>query len=229
QIVQQLQDASKLCGDIVAIPPEGSMMPDTYQYVYCDQRMEIIERMQDEQRRFLEEDVSPPLPDPLLSVNDLVILASIVEKESATEQDKVAGVFINRLRANMRLQSDPTVIYGITQGFGVLDRPLRRSDLRVQSAHNTYLIRGLPPTPIANPSRAAILATLRPQETSALYFVADGERGHVFSETLREHNKNVAAYRQRLAEQAQEAQNQKNTQTSEDTQTQPPQNNTDKE
>jgi UPF0755 protein len=134
---------------------------------------------------------------PISSPEEAVILASIVEKETGldNERGKVAGVFVNRLRKGMRLQSDPTVVYGITLGAGPLGRGLRRSELDAKTPYNTYQINGLPPTPIANPGLASIQAVLNPEATEALYFVADGTGGHVFSKTLSEHNRNVRAWR----------------------------------
>jgi len=134
---------------------------------------------------------------------EALILASIVEKETgvSSERGKVAGVFVNRLRRGMRLQTDPTVIYGVAGGAG-LDRPIRRSDLRDRNPYNTYVIDGLPPTPIAHPGRASIEAALNPAETTAFYFVADGTGGHAFARTLDEHNRNVRQWRRIEAERA---------------------------
>jgi UPF0755 protein len=138
------------------------------------------------------------LPDlPLASPAEVLVLASIVEKETgvAEERPRVASVFINRLKRGMKLQTDPTVVYGITEGKGPLGRGLRRSELDRATPYNTYVIDGLPPTPIANPGRDAIMAVVNPEETDFLYFVADGTGGHVFAETLQEHNRNVAQWR----------------------------------
>jgi UPF0755 protein len=134
---------------------------------------------------------------PLASPEEVLVLASIVEKETgmAGERARVASVFVNRLKRGIMLQSDPTVVYGITEGKGPLGRGLRRSELDRATPYNTYLIAGLPPTPIATPGREAIMAVVNPEETDFLYFVADGSGGHVFARTLREHNRNVAAWR----------------------------------
>ena len=139
---------------------------------------------------------------PIESAEDLLILASIIEKETgvAEERRQVASVFVNRLNQGMRLQTDPTVIYGITQGEGVLGRGLRRSELRRETPWNTYVISGLPPTPIANPGRASLMAAAQPDESDYIFFVADGTGGHAFAVTLAEHNENVARWRQIEAE-----------------------------
>ncbi|MCL4107611.1 UNVERIFIED_CONTAM: hypothetical protein GTU68_022072 [Idotea baltica] len=141
---------------------------------------------------------------PLQSAEEALILASIIEKETgvASERRQVSSVFINRLNQGMRLQTDPTVIYGITKGEGILGRGLRQSELRGQTPYNTYVIDGLPPTPIANPGRASILAALDPDDTDFIFFVADGTGGHAFARTLAEHNSNVARWREIEAERA---------------------------
>jgi UPF0755 protein len=198
QIVQKLLAHPELKGEITEIPPEGSLLPDTYKFGSNDTRQGLIERMQAAQKKFMEkvwptraEDVVVRTPE------EALILASIVEKETgiADERPLIAAVFQNRLRKNMRLQSDPTIIYGLVGGKGALDGPITRDDLDKQTAYNTYQINGLPPTPIANPGRAAIEAVLRPAKTNALYFVADGTGGHVFARTLEEHNRNVVKWR----------------------------------
>lgn len=205
QFVQKLREAEVLTGEIAEVPPEGSLAPDTYKVTRGTDRGELIERMQAAQRRILEQAWAERDPDlPLDSPEEALILASIIEKETgvADERRRVAAVFVNRLRRGMRLQTDPTVIYGITQGEGPLGRGLRRSELEAETPWNTYVITGLPPTPIANPGRASIEAAVNPAETDELYFVADGNGGHAFAETLSEHRRNVARWRRIEAERA---------------------------
>jgi UPF0755 protein len=198
QIVERVRTEPDLAGEITAIPPEGSLLPDTYRFSKGMERNELLERMQAEMQRFLATAWEKRQPDlPLKTPQEAVVFASIVEKETgrADERDRVAGVFMNRMRKGMRLQSDPTVIYGIAGGQGVLGRPLTRADLDQKTAHNTYQIDGLPPTPICNPGRSAIEATLSPATTGDLFFVADGNGGHVFSQTLKGHNAAVSNWR----------------------------------
>jgi len=198
QIVQKLMAQPELHGEITEIPAEGTLLPDTYKFGRDDTRQDIIERMQAARAKFLakvwetrDEGIVVTTPE------EAVILASIVEKETgrADERPLIASVFQNRLRKNMRLQSDPTIIYGLAGGKGVLDHPIQQDELERDTQYNTYIINGLPPTPIANPGRAAIEAVLRPAKTKDLYFVADGTGGHVFAATLDEHNRNVARWR----------------------------------
>jgi len=198
EIIDYLRDEPLLRGDIVTIPAEGTLLPETYHFHRGETRLSILKRMadaMDQTVRELWEKRAPSLP--LATPYEAVILASIVEKETgvAAERAKVAGVFINRLNKKMRLQSDPTVVYGITNGAGPLGRPLTRKDLDGVTAYNTYEINRLPPTPIANPGRKAIEAVLNPEATDAIYFVADGTGGHAFAKTLKEHNRNVRAWR----------------------------------
>jgi UPF0755 protein len=175
------------------------LLPDTYFYSWGDSR----ERMLARQRRAMA-DLLKELWEkrasglPLKTPEEALVLASIVEKETgvAEERPRIAAVFINRLRRGMRLQADPTTIYGITQGKVLLDRPLTRADLEARNAWNTYVIDGLPPTPIAIAGRAALEAVLNPPTTEELYFVSDGSGRHVFAKTLAEHNRNVARLRQ---------------------------------
>lgn len=196
-VVAIVEAADGLVGEVGDVPPEGALLPETYHYAWGDGRADIVARMQsamDETVDRLWADRAADLP--IASPEQAVILASIVEKETgvAEERPLVASVFVNRLKRGMRLQSDPTVAYGIAGGEG-LDRPLTRADLRQKTPYNTYVIDGLPPTPIANPGSASIAAVLRPAETTYLYFVADGTGGHAFARTLAEHNRNVRAWR----------------------------------
>jgi UPF0755 protein len=198
QIVERMRGEPDLVGDITEIPPEGTLLPDTYRFSKGMERKELLERMQVEMQRFLagaweKRQTGLPIKTP----EEAVVFASIVEKETgrADERGRVAGVFMNRMRRGMKLQSDPTVIYGIVGGQGTLGRPLTRADLSQRTQHNTYQIDGLPPTPICNPGRSAIEATLNPATTADLYFVADGSGGHVFSDTLKEHNAAVLNWR----------------------------------
>lgn len=198
EIAALLSTETGLDGEIETIPSEGSLLPETYQYTHGATRRMILDRMAeglDDLKTTLWPNRAADLP--IDSWDEAVILASIVEKETgvASERGKVAGVFVNRLRRGMRLQSDPTVSYGITQGKTGLGRPLTKADLRTKTPYNTYVIDGLPPGPICNPGRDAIAAVLNPTPTKALYFVADGTGGHAFANTLAEHNRNVAKWR----------------------------------
>jgi UPF0755 protein len=208
QIVERVKAEPDLIGDITEIPPEGSLLPDTYRFSKGMQRAELVERMQSEMQRFLTAAWERRSPDlPIKTPQDAVVFASIVEKETgrADERARVAAVFVNRLRKGMRLQSDPTVIYGIVGGQGTLGRPLSRADLGQKTQHNTYQIEGLPPTPICNPGRPALEASLNPAATNDIFFVADGAGGHVFSDTLKEHNAAVANLRKIEQERAKKA------------------------
>jgi UPF0755 protein len=205
QVVDALNDAEFLSGEVGEVPPEGSLAPESYEVSPGDGREALLTRMRDLQAARLaaaweEREEGLPVDTP----EEALVLASIVEKETGVpeERDQVASVFVNRLRQGMRLQTDPTVIYGITRGQGVLGRGLRRSELDAPTPYNTYVIEGLPPTPIANPGLASIEAALRPAETDLLYFVADGSGGHAFARTLEEHNANVAQWREIEAENA---------------------------
>jgi UPF0755 protein len=198
EVYRLLAETEGLTGELSEPPPEGSLLPETYFYALGDDRAELVRRMRQGMRALLDE-LWPTRAEalPLTSRQQAVILASIVDKETAVpgERGAVAAVFLNRLRRGMRLQSDPTVIYGLTGGSGALDRPLTRGDWQYDSPHNTYRIEGLPPTPIGNPGRAALEAVLHPEEVDYLYFVADGSGGHAFGRTLEEHNRNVANWR----------------------------------
>ena len=199
QMIERLRANPDLEGTIAEVPAEGTLLPDTYRFQTGDTRLDILERMQAGQQKFLAKMWDKRDPDIVVQTPEqAVILASIVEKETgrADERPRIASVFENRLRKNMRLQSDPTIIYGLVGGKGVLDHPIQQEELERETAYNTYKITGLPPTPIANPGRAAIEAVLKPAKTKDLYFVADGSGGHAFAPSLEEHNKNVVRWRQ---------------------------------
>jgi len=198
EIVNLLRGDPVLVGDIDDVPAEGSLLPETYHFHRGETRIGIIKRMASAMDRAISKAWDRRQANlPINSTDEALILASIVEKETGidNERGRVAGVFINRLRKGMRLQSDPTVVYGVTMGAGPLGRGLKRSELDAKTPYNTYQINGLPPTPIANPGGASIEAVLNPEKTDALYFVADGTGGHAFSKTLSEHNRNVRAWR----------------------------------
>ena len=198
QVLERIRTHKALAGQITDTPAEGSLLPDTYIFRRGDSRNGLIRRMQKAQQHLLDE-LWPQRAKglPIKTRKDAIILASIIEKETGikSERSRVAAVFINRLKRGMRLQSDPTTIYGITLGRKALDRPLTRKDINTKTSYNTYQIDGLPPGPIANPGRAAIKAALNPEPTDDLYFVADGSGGHAFSSNLAGHNKNVKAWR----------------------------------
>jgi UPF0755 protein len=199
QIVQRLRDSDVLVGDIRDIPKEGLLLPETYRVARGMARGDLLRKMQDEQRKLLEQIWSRRSPDlSLRTPYELVTLASIVEKETgrADERTRVAGVFLNRLSKRMKLQSDPTIVYGLVGGKGTLGRGITRAEITQASAYNTYVIEGLPPGPIANPGRAALEAVANPSRTKDLYFVADGTGGHAFAETLDQHGRNVTRWRQ---------------------------------
>jgi UPF0755 protein len=222
EIVRMINAVDGLSGDITAVPLEGSLLPETYDYQKGDTRQKALARMEEGMTQtiltacdiLLEEIADTPFtakmnmacgpaPKPLKNVRDVLTLASIVEKETAvpSERARVAGVFFNRLNKGIALQTDPTVIYALTlgkhknDGKGPLGRRLLRKDLSVESPYNTYKYPGLPPGPIANPGRAAIEAVINPETHSYIYFVADGSGGHAFAKTLKEHNANVTKWR----------------------------------
>jgi UPF0755 protein len=198
QIVARLLENDVLTGQIREIPREGTLLPETYKFTRGMTREQIIQRMHQAHRRVLQEVWERRVPDlPIKTPEQLVTLASIVEKETGRpeERTRVAAVFVNRLKGRMRLQSDPTIIYGLTGGKGSLGRPILRSEIDQPTPYNTYVVDGLPPGPIANPGRASLEAAANPARTKELYFVADGSGGHVFSDNYAEHQKNVARLR----------------------------------
>jgi UPF0755 protein len=198
QIVARLLEDDVLTGNIREIPREGTLLPDTYNFTRGVTREQMIQRMQAAQQRVLKEIWDHRSADlPLKTPDQLVVLASLIEKETGKpdERSRVAAVFVNRLKQKMRLQSDPTIIYGLVGGKGTLGRPIMKSEIEQPTPYNTYLIDGLPPGPISNPGRASLEAAANPARTRELYFVADGTGGHVFAETYDQHQKNVARLR----------------------------------
>lgn len=199
QIVVRLNDNDVLTGDINEIPPEGSLLPDTYKFERGATRQQIVNLMRAKQREVLNQIwLRRSAEIPVKTPAEMVTLASIVEKETgrADERPRVAGVFVNRLNKRMKLQSDPTIVYGLVGGRGTLGRGIQRSEIERATPYNTYVIEGLPPGPIANPGRAALEAVANPSRTKDLFFVADGTGGHAFAETLEGHSRNVARWRQ---------------------------------
>ena len=207
QIVTRLLENDVLSGALKEMPREGTLLPDTYKFERGYTREQLIQRMQQTQRRVVQEAWDRRIRDlPIKTPEQLVVLASIIEKETgkADERTRVAAVFMNRLRQRMKLQSDPTIIYGLAGGKGTLGRPIMRNEIEQPTPYNTYVIEGLPPGPIANPGKASIEAAANPSRTKELYFVADGTGGHAFAETLDQHQRNVARLRQ-IEQQAREA------------------------
>ncbi|MFX0546975.1 endolytic transglycosylase MltG [Roseovarius sp. S1116L3] len=203
QVVEGLKAVEVLEGELAEIPAEGTLAPNSYEVTKGDTRASVIERMTEAQEVIVATAWASRAEGlPLENEQELLVLASIIEKETGLpdERRQVASVFENRLKRGMRLQTDPTVIYGITEGKGVLGRGLRASELRAATPWNTYVIEGLPPTPIANPGEASIMAAVDPAVTEYVFFVADGSGGHAFAETLEQHNANVAKWRQIEAE-----------------------------
>ncbi|MCJ2014838.1 endolytic transglycosylase MltG [Methylobacterium sp. J-076] len=198
QIVARLNENDVLAGEIGETPPEGSLLPDTYKFERGATRQQIVNLMKTKQREVLNQIWQRRSADiPVKTPAELVTLASIVEKETgrADERPRVAAVFANRLNRRMKLQSDPTIVYGLVGGRGTLGRGILRSEIDRATPYNTYVIEGLPPGPIANPGKAALEATANPSRTRDLYFVADGTGGHAFAETLEAHQRNVARWR----------------------------------
>src|ERR1700726_4663468 len=198
QIVARLSENDIFSGSVREQPREGTLLPETYKFPRGTTRDQVIARMQQAQKRALAEIWERRNPDiPIKSPEQLVTLASIVEKETGKpdERSRVAAVFVNRLRQKIKLQSDPTIIYGLVGGKGTLGRPVQRSEIQQPSPYNTYVVDGLPPGPIANPGRASLEAAANPARTRDLFFVADGSGGHAFSDTYDQHQKNVAKLR----------------------------------
>ncbi|MFV2092239.1 MAG: endolytic transglycosylase MltG, partial [Hyphomicrobiales bacterium] len=199
QIVEKLNADPVLTGAIEVIPPEGSLLPETYSFPRGITRAQVLQEMATAQQKLLDAAWEKRAANlPFTSKAQAMILASIIEKETGVKSERslVASVFVNRLRRGMRLQSDPTIIYGLVGGKGSLGRPILQSEINRETPYNTYKINGLPPTPITNPGRAAIVATLNPADSSYLFFVADGTGGHAFATTLAEHTRNVTKWRQ---------------------------------
>ena len=203
QVVEALKSVDALAGEVAEIPVEGMLAPDSYEIAPGADRMALLQEMADKQQLRINavwEARQGGLP--LSNPEEMLVLASIIEKETGLpeERGQVASVFVNRLNQGMRLQTDPTVIYGVTKGQGTLGRGLRQSELRRATPWNTYVIEGLPPTPIANPGLASLQAAVTPEDTDYVFFVADGTGGHAFAETLQDHNRNVAKWREIEAE-----------------------------
>jgi UPF0755 protein len=197
-IYEIVRNDPDLIGDPGNVPPEGSLLPETYLYTHGMTRTAIIARLMQAQKTFLDKAWQSRAPNlPFRTPADVLILASIVEKETAIPEERrhIAAVFINRLRLGMKLESDPTIIYGITRGYP-LGRRIRESEIKAATPYNTYMINGLPATPICNPGKDSIAAVLQPEQSNDLYFVADGTGGHVFTASIAEHQKNVARWRQ---------------------------------
>jgi UPF0755 protein len=198
QIVRRLLESDILTGNIKDIPHEGTLLPESYHFARNTPRDLVLQRMQREHRRLVQETWERRAPDlPIKTPEQLVILASIIEKETGKpeERTRVAAVFVNRLKQRKRLESDPTIIYGLVGGKGSLGHPITKSEKETPTPYNTYMIDGLPPGPIANPGRASIEAAANPARTRELFFVADGTGGHVFAESYEQHLRNVARLR----------------------------------
>ncbi|GHG79805.1 endolytic transglycosylase MltG [Pseudodonghicola xiamenensis] len=205
QVVEALKAIDILSGAVTDVPAEGMLAPHSYEITRGTEREALLGQMQALQQQRIDEAWAKRQEGlPFDTPEQMLVLASIIEKETGIpdERGAVASVFVNRLKSGMRLQTDPTVIYGITKGEGVLGRGLRQSELRRVTPWNTYVIEGLPPTPIANPGLASLEAAVNPDQTDYVFFVADGTGGHLFSSTLAEHNRNVAKWRQIEAERA---------------------------
>jgi UPF0755 protein len=205
QIVAKLMENPALSGNIKEIPREGTLLPESYKFTRGTSREQIIQRMQQAQHRLVKEVWERRVSDlPLATPEQLVTLASIIEKETGRtdERTRVAAVFVNRLRQKMKLQSDPTIVYGLVGGKGALGHPITKAEKEQPTPYNTYIVDGLPPGPIANPGRASIEAAANPARTRELYFVADGNGGHLFSDSYEQHQKAVAKLRAHEQEQS---------------------------
>jgi peptidoglycan lytic transglycosylase G len=199
QVVQRVRDAEFLAGEVKETPREGSILPETYDFPRGFSRQAALARMEKQQARIVDEIWKKRAPDlPIKSPGEMVTLASIVEKETgrADERPRVAGVFVNRLQKHMRLESDPTIVYGLVFGKGTLGHSITKAEVNQATPYNTYIIDGLPPGPISNPGKAALEAVANPARSKDLYFVADGTGGHVFADSFEQHLKNVAHWRQ---------------------------------
>lgn len=224
QIVARLLANDLLTGEVKVAPVEGSLLPETYFLPRGTPRQAVVDRMVAEHRKAVAEAWESRAPGlPLKTPEELVVLASIVEKETGLpeERARVAAVFVNRLRQGMRLQSDPTIVYGIVGGKGTLGRGIRKSEITEATPYNTYVVNGLPPGPIANPGRASLLAAAAPASVDDLYFVADGTGGHRFAKTLDEHNRNVREWRKAEASRKGSTQNDQAIDRVEDTEDEP--------
>ena len=205
QVIDILRESDLLTGEITNIPAEGTILPETYKFSRGMSRQQLLDRMVQDQARVVRELWARRIAGlPIQSPADMIVLASIVEKETgrADERSRVARVFMNRLEKRMRLQSDPTIVYGLVGGKGSLGRPITKQDIESNTPFNTYVIAGLPPAPICNPGRAALEAVINPSRTNDLYFVADGNGGHVFSDNYDLHQRYVARLRSVEAEKA---------------------------
>lgn len=198
QIVRRLLESDVLTGNIKDVPREGSLLPESYRFPRGTSRDQVIQRMQRDQRRVLQDIWERRAPElPVRTLEQLVVLASIIEKETGKpeERTRVAAVFVNRLKQRKRLESDPTIVYGLVGGKGSLGHPITKSEKATPTPYNTYMIDGLPPGPIANPGRASLEAAANPARTKEMFFVTDGTGGHVFSETYDQHLRHVARLR----------------------------------
>ncbi len=197
-IIKMVDEETLLKGQIIETYKDGDLLPDTYHFVYGDKKQDLLRKMKRKQELLLEALWLTKKPDlPFTSKKQALTLASIVEKETSKEKERkrIAAVFINRLKKNMKLQADPTVIYAITEGKRVLERNLTYNDLKYDSEYNTYLYKGLPPSPITNPGKASIEAVFDPVSSEEIYFVANGKGGHIFASNIKDHVRNVRKYR----------------------------------